>query len=192
MPGAKNIEFILSGDGMEKAGDEIKDRRSMIEGNRRYYRGDMPEPLKDERDNVIINLCSDVVDQTVAFLLPQMPSLHLDSSRDTSPDEEWLMQLWEANGGATLLQEAATNGAIGGEVYLKVLPPDPADTGHEYPQIIVLNPANIVTWWRKDNYKLIFGYEMRWGSGGAETSGNTYSMKAQKQYRQTILRENGS
>jgi len=186
MPGATSRDYILSKEGIESAGKQIKDRRSMIQSNRQYYRGDMPKPLKDEKDNIIINLCSDVVDQTVAFLLPEMPTLALDESRDTSDDEQWLRQMWSANGGATLLQEAATNGALAGQVYMRVLLPDMDDTEHEYPQLIVINPANIVTWWRQDNYKRLFGYEMRWD---AESSDNGVSMRQQKEHRQVTLKD---
>lgn len=166
---------------MKAAAHEIKDRRTMINGNRQYYRGDMPKPLEDDRDNVIINLCRDVVDQTVAFLFPEMPEVMLDDDLDRSDEERLIADTFDANGAAVELANIAVNGALAGQVYVRVRPPEPAVTGHPYAQLFNLDPANVVTWWDSDNHKRLWGYELRWGGSSDPT-------KNQQENRQIIRR----
>lgn len=162
MPGVAKLDPNNT-DQQDKADAEFKERRLFIDKNRRYYDGDMHKPLKDEVDNVLLDMCAEIVDQTVSFLLPDMPEFEMDNDSDTSEDEQWLTNFWEANGGATLLSNIVVNGALAGQSYAKVKPASvEADRDHEYPIIVNLDPANAITWWHDDNYKKIRGYELRW------------------------------
>ena len=162
MPGIGNLE-PNSKDQQKIADDEFKSRRTHIDKNRSYYEGDMHKPMKDDEDNVIINMCAEIVDQTVSFLLPKMPEFEVDNDADTSEDEQWLTNFWEANGGARLMTNIVTNGALAGQSYAKVKPAEESEEAdHPYPRIVNLDPSNAVTWWQDDNYQKIKGFELRW------------------------------
>lgn len=162
MPGVAKLD-PNNKDQQDKADAEFKDRRFFIDKNRRYYDGDMHKPLKDDADNVLLDMCAEIVDQTVSFLVPEMPEFEMDNDLDTSDDEQWLTNFWEANGGAQLLGNIVTNGALAGQSYAKVKPASvEADRDHDYPMIVNLDPSNAITWWDDDNYKKIRGYELRW------------------------------
>lgn len=179
----------------ESADKEFKDRRFFIDKNRRYYEGDMHKPLKDDADNVIMDMCAEVVDQTVSFLLPEMPEFEMDNNADTSDDEQWLKNFWEANGGATLLSNIATNGALAGQVYAKVKPAEMVEENdHPYPRIVNLDPSNAITWWDADNFKRIRGYELRWNDRKPASENGRSSQdigKKREGSRQVIKYENG-
>ena len=163
MPGVDQLD--PNNKDQQKAADkEFSDRRMFIDKNRQYYNGDMPKPLEDEKDNILLNLCREVVDQTVSFLLPEMPDFEVDNDENTSETEGWLKDFWEANGGATVLSNVATNGGLCGQAYAKVKPAamDEEEREHAYPRIVNLDPANSITWWKDDNFKLLRGYELRW------------------------------
>mgnify|MGYP001191795006 FL=1 len=138
------------------ADDELHQRRSKIAKNRAYYDGDHPHQLTDTRDNITLNLCKQAIDQTVSFLIPSMPNFELNDQPNRNDRETWLMTCWERNGGASLVHQMALNGALAGHVFARIIPNKP------YPRIVPLNPANVIVWWRADDFQTILGYEVRW------------------------------
>jgi hypothetical protein len=137
---------------------ELMQRRVKIAKRRAYYEGEHPHQLTDERDNIVLNLCKQVVDETVAFLIPKMPIFELDEQQSNKSDrEKWLSAVWESNGGASLVHGMALNGALAGHVFARVMP-----NGDSHPRIVPLNPANVIVWWSADDYLTVVGYEIRW------------------------------
>lgn len=133
---------------------------------RNYYDGKMKKFLdvkEDEPDdNVIINKVKQVIDRTVSFLFPAFPNLQLDPDvTEETPDEEWLEHLWNANGGIALAHDMALVGAMAGHVYVRIMPPD-LSQGDEFPQILVLDPKQIQTYWQADNMRRVVWHELRW------------------------------
>lgn len=140
-----------------RADEELATRRARMTRIRAYYEGEHPPQLTDLRDNVVLNICKQVVDETVAFLVPDMPRFELDTDPDSKTVREaWLHRAWDDNGGAMLVHNMALNGALTGHVFARIVPNTP------YPRIITLNPANVLVWWGADDYQTIHAYEIRW------------------------------
>lgn len=145
----------------EAADKEFKARQSLINKNQKYYDGDHKKHLKIEDgidDNVTLNLCQQVIDDTIAFLAPNFPTLEFDKTVEND-DELYLRGVWSRNDAATLLLNIAHNGSIGGQMYTRVIP---GATPEEAPRIINLNPANIITWWHDDDRDKVLWYELQW------------------------------
>lgn len=143
---------------------EYSERQKASKRNWDYYRGKHKNSLLVEDgidDNVKLNICRPAVDRRISFLFPEMPGLELDKEADTEP-EQFLKDVWESLGGAVLMSQCALNGALNGQVYYRVNP-SADDTG--LPDVVNLNPANIITWWRDDDYREILWHELRWKAG---------------------------
>lgn len=140
---------------------ERRERQQIHERNWRYYRGDHPQPLDPQRgdDNVTLNLCRQVIDRTVAFLVPDFPTLELDDPAVDSPAENWLRAAWQANQGAVTLATLALNGALDGHVYARIVPARP------FPRILALNSAHLITFWDADDFSRVLWYELSWQVG---------------------------
>lgn len=131
-----------------------------------YYHGKHQRQLEkfesEPDDNVVLNYVKQVVDRTITFLFPSFPALELDPDITTvTPDEEWLRMVWEESGGIALLHEMVMLGSIGGSVYLRIMPPDPAN-GFDLPQIVVLDPLSMQTYWDASNVRKVLWHEMHW------------------------------
>jgi hypothetical protein len=166
----------------ELADMEFKQRRAIINENLRYYEGDHDKPLKDDKDNVILNLCRMSVDRTIAFLLPQLPHFEVDKTPTKTEDEQWLEDQWEAAGGVPLMANMARNGALAGQVYARVA------RGRQHAKIMNLDPRNIITWWDADDYERVLWYELRWvDKVMPETALGVVRKSQERHYRQDVV-----
>lgn len=131
----------------------------------KYYHGEHSAQLdiKDDEpdDNTTLNLVREVVDRTVAFLFSTIPRFELDAAAsEETPNEAWLRGFWEANDGLALLHDFAYNGAMMGDTYVRVLPPDNEE--HPYPIILPINPKAIQTYWEAGNIRKVLWHELNW------------------------------
>ena len=151
----------------EAANKELKARREDCAHAWKYYRGDHRRHLRQDRDgtddNVVINLWKQAIDREVTFLFPAMVGLELDESQDTEA-ERWLRLAWEANKGTRLLRQLGKFGAVCGHVFAKLM----LDERSAYPRVVALDPANVLCWWRADDYERVLWYEIRWSVGTTE------------------------
>jgi hypothetical protein len=177
MPAAVHYADTWSPDYREqrqRAEQEWRARRAISATNWNSYNGQHKKFLKTTKDglddNMILNLLRQIVDRRVAFLFPELPILILDEGDANSPDETWLNHFWGEMGGATLLANMALNGAVDGQVYVRVVPGNP-------PKILNISSANVIVWWEADNYQNILWYEMQWADGNGK-------------YRQDIVKDN--
>lgn len=146
--------------------DDIALRGRWYDQARAYYDGEMKTFLdkkEDEPDdNVIINKVKQVVDRTVAFLFPSFPDMELDPNiSDQTPEEKWLEDLWYENGGIALAQDMAYVGALSGHVYIRIMPPDETQ-GDEFPQILLLDPKTVQSFWDASNIRRTVWHEVTW------------------------------
>lgn len=146
--------------------DDLALRSRWYDQVRSYYDGDMKTFLDQKEDepddNVIINKVKQVVDRTVAFLFPAFPELELNPDiSDKTPDEQWLEDLWNENGGIALAQDMAYVGSLSGDVYMRIMPAD-ASQGDEFPQILLLDPKTVQTFWSASNLKRTLWHEVSW------------------------------
>jgi hypothetical protein len=86
-----------------------------------YFNGNMPDTLviKDVDDNVKINYAEVIVSKGVAFLFGKPVKISIGTDEDKS-GEEYLKSVWPDKQRRLDLIEAATEGAISGDAYLKI------------------------------------------------------------------------
>ena len=106
--------------------------------------------------NVIINLDGESIDQIIAFACPSMPTIEI-SETEQLPAESWIAEAWQVNDGATLLQDALLYGCLTGHIYARVLPPTAANP---FPQVVILNPGRVITYWRADDVREVLWHEL--------------------------------
>lgn len=133
---------------------------------REYYDGKMRKFLDQKEgepdDNVVINKVKQATDRTTTFLFPSFPELELDpDSTSKTDDEKWLEKLWSENGGIALAHDMALIGSLSGDVYVRIMPPD-SEYEDEFPQILVLDPKNVQTFWKADNLRRVVWHELTW------------------------------
>lgn len=138
------------------AAAELRERRQQHQLAWRYYNGDHKRHLSaigSHDDNIVLNLCRQVVDRTVAFLVPDFPTL------EAPPDTERLCEAWNINHGAVLLGTLAMNGALDGHVFVRVVPDKPV------PRLVPLSSAHVLPVWNADDRSQVLWYELHWQSG---------------------------
>lgn len=156
---------------LEAAADELRQRRDLDTRSQAYYDGVHPRPLKLVQgkidNNVIINLAGQVVDTAAHFLTSnQMPDVETDQdTQDETPEEKYIREMWEYNGGAVFLVQQVTDGARCGHNYVKVIPPDEK---HPYPRFVSLAPSNTLVFWREDDRSVVLWYSTYWTARGIE------------------------
>lgn len=160
-------------------------RRTRIAKAWDRYNGKFPDSLEKIKsdphgqDNIKINLCRLIVDTSAFFLYGKPVGFEVDGQAE-SEDNTWLAECWSENKQQTLLLDAATNGGVTGDVFLKVRLPRP---GEAYPRILVLDTGNVVAHTEHDDCTSAFKFVISW---------TAVDYRGKKpvtiQYRQTIER----
>lgn len=164
---------------MEAAEEELRQRRALDARGQAYYDGNHPKALKPAQgkidNNVTINLAQEVIDSTVHFFTSnELPDQSTDNdAKDETPEEQYIRETWEYNGGAVFLVELVTAGALIGHNYVKVLPPDDQ---HPYPRFILMDAANTITFWRADDRSKVLWHSAYWAMGGVEYRQDTVNL----------------
>lgn len=146
---------------LEHAHQADHERRLRIMQAWRAYEGDLPKPLKVEPgevdDNIRLPLGQVVVNKGVSFLFPEGISFEVDGAA-ASEANTWLTQCWEANRLMTTLLQTGINGAVCGDVFLKIKP------GKPFPRVIVLDPADVTVHTEEDDYQQVLAYVLQWNT----------------------------
>lgn len=162
MPAA--TEYLPDDQAQRREADkELDERGKLYASNLAYYRGHHKRYLKPRGghdDNVVINLVRQTIDRTVAFLVPEFPTLELDEEEDTD-EEQWLMDTWQNAGGAALLSGLVLNGALTGHNHVKITLPEAGQDS----RIIPLRPGTVCTFWDADDKDKVLWHELRWKVG---------------------------
>jgi hypothetical protein len=147
---------------------------------KRAYHGDYAAPLRTKagapNDNITMNLCRSIVDKSVSFLFGRPVSFALDQDVTKSPDEILLDQIWKFSNKDALLQRLATNGAVFGQVFLKIR------IEETLPRLLVLDPTCVTVETAHDDYTQVNRYVIKWKITLDE------AIKKQRIYRQRIAR----
>jgi len=149
-------------------------RRLVIEAARRYYDGQHVKPLKvkpgEPDDNVLVNLCRSLVDDSVSWLFgnPETGVLQMkiDSGQDGLADEgaggeaaaQLLTQAYEEAGGFNFFKRLGMRGSIAGHFFIKVAK---TETGAA-PRPVLLDP--LITTLRTDpaDSERVIAYKIEW------------------------------
>lgn len=141
-----------------------KERTEMIIAARQYYDGNHRKPLKVELgeydDNVLVNFCRSLIDDSVSWLFgnPETGVLHfdvepvgdeaqdldqedepedvLDSAEETAEEqvENTLQAVYERSGGFRFFKRLGNRGSIAGHFFIKIV------QEQDGPRLIVLDP----------------------------------------------------
>jgi hypothetical protein len=139
------------------------------------YYGAYPDPLPvsaraglPAEDNVKLNYARLIVDKSVHALFGQPPIFDLDSQPgERTPAEQWLDQCLAANNWPSLLLKLATNGAVCGHAYIKLLPDGRGQSpGQGYPRLINLSPEYVTVGTDPDDVETAIQYTIEWTSPG--------------------------
>lgn len=145
-------------------------REKKIKLAREYYAGNHPPQLAkiegEPDDNVVLNLFRQALDRTLSFLFPAMPTFRLDElSPAITPDEKWLRDAWEANGGLARLVKIAQEGCLSGHCFVRILP---AKGPGQFPRIVNLPSETVTAFWKPDDIETVLWFELFWqGPNGA-------------------------
>jgi len=149
----------------QMAADEIA-RQERMRAAWKAYHGDMPKPLKvaagQPDDNVIVAKARTIVDASVAMMFGSGITFNVGEEGDGSPEDEYLSSVWKANKQATWLAKLATNGAVCGHVFVKIVEPKPPR--QPLPRLLVLDPANVRVRYQDDDIEQVYEYINTWNS----------------------------
>jgi hypothetical protein len=121
-------------------------------------------------DNVIANMCGNVVDKGVSFLFGKDLEMSLAERSDqpqaadpqadqADPDEEWLKGIWKDNKQMTLLQDAAQNGGVTGHLFIKTVETGDPDRPIK---LVNLDPSTVTAFWNPDDVEDLWGYKIEY------------------------------
>lgn len=154
----------------QAATDELKGRNVLFSTAWAYYSGKVKQAFNtragEPDNNVVINLAKQVVDRTVSFLFPAMPTFEIEPNEPNA--EQRLATLWRRAGGIQALLKLAKYGALGGTCYARMIP-------GEVVRIAALDPGNVITFWQADDIDNVLWHEIYWNVG-------------KRAYRQDVVR----
>lgn len=138
------------------ATDELAARRKAIDSAWAYYEGNHRKPLKVKRgqvdDNVILNVTRKAIAQAISLLFGELPTFEI--GKDDQDDEDQLLaDLWTANDAQILLHNMALNGALGGHVFVKMVPAEAIGV-----RLLLLNPRQVSVFWQPDDMQVVTAY----------------------------------
>lgn len=164
------------------AAREQRDRLERIRNAWNIYRSGGTPPLVSKPgqpdDNTLINLCRIIVEKGADFLFGK--PVEFDVVGDYEEQELWLDQVWRKNSRELLLHDIAINGAVTGDVFIRIVP----DPINGFPRIVNIDPGTVVALWDPDDIENVIEYQIEW-VGVDPVNGDSVAR------RQTITREGG-
>lgn len=162
--------FII-GNALNTSNEERRLLAEQFEKAEKYYDGDQPKPLSIGEDgvddNVIVNLTKQAIDRTLSFLFPSAFRLVTDTAAENTPEEQYLNDAIDANGGMVFWDGVAYNGALSGHNFVRILPVDPENERNgSFPRLINYKPGTVISYWKADDKEKVLWYEVRWDALG--------------------------
>ena len=163
-----------------------QERKRRMKEAWKAYRGEFQKPLKVDKDqpddNVIVNFCGPIVDKGASWLFGQPVKIEVvgEAGKDETPYQDFLTGMWgDDDDKMTLLSDAAPNGGVCGQSFVKLIPP----RGRmKYPRIVVLDPEIVRIVTAPDDCSLVLAYMIEYNYTA------TYNPGAEVQKRQVIAR----
>lgn len=127
------------------------------------YSGKFPRPLKvpenQPDDNVAVNKCRVIIDTGVHFLFGREVTFELEEGT-TTPEEQALIDFWQANRKMTLLHKLGINGGYGGHVFVLLEPASPLTDGQ--PRLILLDPSEVAPVFRHNDIGDVYKWRIQY------------------------------
>lgn len=146
----------------ERMMEQQRERLEQIAKNWAYYSGFHKKMLVVRRgqpdDNVTINLARLIVDKGVAFLFGKPLVIELQEG-ETTPEEEWLEQVWQRNQFETLLLRLAIGGGVTGHVFVKIVPS--AKQG-DPPRLVNIESEYLTVFYAGEDIDDVWRYRIQW------------------------------
>src|SRR6185503_7609388 len=138
-------------------------RMNQIDRAWKAYNGDLPPAFKPNAgkvdDNIAVNFCKIVVDKGVSALFGKGVEIDLDTDTlERNKAEQYLDNVFEFNKRDILFQRWATNGAVCGHAFIKIV----IDEAYPYPRLIVLDPANVRVLVEEEDFTQPYKYIIQW------------------------------
>lgn len=133
-----------------------------------YGHGKKPlkaDPSKDD-DNVRFNLGREIIDKGVSFLFGKDITFELVEG-ETTPEEEYLEDVWRQNHKMSLLQKLATSGAVCGTAFVKIKWQLGLD-----PKLVLLDPETVHVTLAEDDIDTPVAYTIRYPTVDPDTGDN--------------------
>ena len=144
---------------------EARRRAELIGAAWSYYNGDHKKQLKvragQPDDNVVLNLVSKMIDQSVSLLFGNPPQFELDENEDTA-EEQLLADILKANRLPILLHNTALSGALSGHCFWKIIPENDSI------RIINLRPQLVTVFWNPDDQDMVMCYRIAWENSAGD------------------------
>jgi hypothetical protein len=138
------------------ASDELATRRKAIDSAWSYYEGNHRKPLKVKAgqpdDNVILNVSRKAIAQAISLLFGDLPTFEIGDDAQ-GEDDQRLTDLWTANDAPILLHNMALQGALGGHVFVKLVPSQTIGV-----RLLLLNPRQVSVYWQPDDMQAVTAY----------------------------------
>lgn len=164
---------------------EAKKRLDDYKRHWSYYHGDQVQSLMvaegQPNDNLVINLARYIVDKGSAFLFGKEVGFQLEEGTQT-PAEDTLKQIWQRNKKMTFLLKLATQGAIFGHVFIKILKDF---YGLSLARFVQIEPEYVTCFWSGDDIESAWRYLIEWVE--QDTDG-----KAKARRTDIVKNDNGS
>ncbi len=140
---------------------EEAERMARIAAGWKAYYGKLEDPLRvrlnQSNDNVKANFLRPIVNKSCAFIWGSGIQFDIPENQVAT---DWLRLCWKANSQNSLLNRVSINGAVGGHVFLRVLPPVPP--ARPFPRVVLLDPALVTVRWSEEDFEDIQTYSIQW------------------------------
>jgi hypothetical protein len=128
-----------------------------------YYEGKHKKFLKvreGEPDyNMIVNLCARVVDQSVNFMVGEIPTFDLPGEDEETATQEALLEAWmNLNDGEEFLTDLMTMQSVTGHAFVKLLPEPELHNVRP----ILLDTELVTAYWDPQDRSKTVGYMILW------------------------------
>lgn len=122
------------------------------------YYGRGPKPLRIKAgkpdDNVQANHLRTIVNKGVTALVGK--GMKWDYGDDEKA-QAYLDAIWKGSRRSRTLKTCVLNGAVCGHTFMKIAP-----QAAGMPRIIVLDPATVTAYWKKDDLNAVYKYRIQW------------------------------
>jgi hypothetical protein len=147
---------------LDRIFQDDQDRLDHIRRAWDYYEGKHPAMLKvipgAPDDNVTMNLARGIVDRGISFLFGKELEWQFDETdATTTPAEQQIDAIWDANNKMTLLHEVGQNGFLAGYAAIKVAPQQDGSI-----RLINLNPAELRLFSAPDDCDDVYRYVIKY------------------------------